>query len=150
PKNVDNTPVQLAAGDQPKTMRQRLERHEHDPSCAGCHTLMDPFGLALENFDATGHYRELDSGLAIDASSTADDLGTFRGPVELGTLLRNDARVTSCIPKNFFAVATGHSGTEREAPFLESLANRFAASDHRVRALLLDLVTSDAFRYGAA
>ena len=57
----------------PTTVRARMEQHRASPACAGCHKVMDPLGLALENFDAVGAWRTRDAGLPIDASGELAD-----------------------------------------------------------------------------
>ena len=61
-------------------MRERMEEHRANPACSGCHKLMDPIGLALENFDGIGRWRASDGGVRIDASSTLWDGTAVDGP----------------------------------------------------------------------
>ena len=67
------TNLDTPAGEQPKTVRARMELHRKNPTCAACHALMDPFGFALEPFDAVGQYRTLDGTSPIDDSVTMYD-----------------------------------------------------------------------------
>src|SRR5437762_2275204 len=67
----------------PATMRERMAQHRDNPACASCHKLMDPIGLALENFDGIGRWRETDGGLKIDPSSTLWDGTEVKGPAGL-------------------------------------------------------------------
>ena len=64
-------------------MRDRMEAHRRNPACAGCHKLMDPIGLALENFDGIGKWRSTDNGAAIDAASQLADGTNVNGPAAL-------------------------------------------------------------------
>ncbi len=148
PDDIDAT-LPPTAGEGPKTMREKLAIHRENPSCAGCHALMDDVGLGLENFDAIGRYRETDEGLAIDAQSHFDDRGAFAGPRALGSLLKEDERVLSCLVRNAFRMATGHVDTTGETAPLHRAERAFAESGYRLQALLVELVASDAFRYGA-
>ena len=68
PPPADIPPLPENDGELPTTVRERLEQHRANPVCASCHTLMDPFGFALENFDVTGRWREVDNGQPVDAS----------------------------------------------------------------------------------
>ena len=79
------------------TMRDRMRAHKVNPSCASCHSMFDPLGLALENFDATGGWRTTDGGSPIDASGTFIDGTPFDGPSGLraGLLKYRDAYYTS-------------------------------------------------------
>jgi len=69
------------------SLRERLELHRQKPECASCHQRMDPLGFGLENYDAIGRWRTLDSGVAIDASGTLPSGESFSGPAELKKLL---------------------------------------------------------------
>ena len=65
------------------TLRERLERHRANPTCASCHQIMDPIGLALENFDLVGRWRDADNGKPIDATATLTDGTALGGPADL-------------------------------------------------------------------
>jgi hypothetical protein len=91
------------------TVRAVLEEHRKNPNCAVCHKIMDPIGLALENFDAIGAYRTMDNGQAIDASGTMSDGTTFKGASELAQLLAKDPRYARCIVKQTLTYAVGRS-----------------------------------------
>lgn len=146
PNNIPPLPAQTP-GAPPKTMRQRLQQHVSNPSCATCHDKMDPLGLGLENFDAVGHYRMTDNDAPIDPVSTFDQAGTFSGPKQLGGLLRADERVTRCLVRNLFRMATGHVDEDGEQALLRQLDQTFAASGYRMKDLLVELAASDLFRY---
>jgi hypothetical protein len=136
-------------GEPPKTMRERLVEHQRNPSCSSCHGMMDPIGLGLENFDPVGRFRDSDNGARIDPVSTFDQLGTFQNPRQLGQLLRQHERLVPCFIRNLFRMATGHvEVTGETAPLLE-LDAAFAASGYHVRDLLVEVVSSDAFRYAS-
>lgn len=135
-------------GDVPRTTREKLARHRDDPACAGCHVLMDPLGLGLERFDAIGAYRTTENGLPVDARSELNG-APFEGPRALGELLRGDPRVADCITRRAYRYATGHLEARSEEVSVRAIRDTFAASGHRVRAMLLALVTSDGFRYAA-
>jgi hypothetical protein len=137
-------------GEAPKTMREKLVEHQQNPSCSGCHRLMDPIGLGLENFDPVGRFRDSDRGALIDPVSTFDQFGTFRNPRELGRLLRQHERTVPCFVRNLFRMATGHVEVEGETAPLVALDVAFAASGYHLRDLLVDIASSDAFRYASA
>ncbi|QRK06843.1 DUF1592 domain-containing protein [Archangium violaceum] len=146
PTNIPPLPAQNP-GEPPRTMRQRLQQHVSNPSCAGCHDKMDPLGLGLENFDAVGRYRTNDNDAPIDPVSTFDRSGTFSGPRQLGGLLRADDRVLRCLVRNLFRMASGHVDEAGEQVSLNQLDEAFATSGYRMKELLVELVASDAFRY---
>src|SRR5690606_25513162 len=85
----EQNPDGTAAAD---TLRGRLETHRADPVCASCHGIMDPIGLALENYDLTGRWRASDNGVPIDAHSMLTDGTPLTGPVDLrqALLARSD------------------------------------------------------------
>ena len=72
-------------------MRQQLEEHRTDPTCASCHRRMDPLGFGLENFDAVGAWRTKDGKFPIDASGKLPDGRTFTGPTSCAAILSADA-----------------------------------------------------------
>ena len=76
--NLDEAAIGTAA-----SMREQLEAHRKDPTCASCHRRMDPLGFGLENFDAVGAWRTIDGKFPIDASGALPDGRKFTGPVEL-------------------------------------------------------------------
>src|SRR5262249_53704791 len=79
------TDLSFHEGQKPTTVRQRLESHRENPTCKGCHGLIDPLGLALENFDVTGRWREIDTQmkLPIDSTSELSSGAVLHGPVDL-------------------------------------------------------------------
>lgn len=129
----------------PQTMRQRLEQHRNNPTCAGCHASMDGVGLALERFDGIGKMRDLDNGLPIDTASSLPGVGSFSSPAELGRVLREDPGVGPCVVRGFFRHSMGHVETPAEARTLAALGTSFAGGGFKVKALLADIVSSPAF-----
>ncbi|MES1188046.1 MAG: DUF1592 domain-containing protein [Myxococcales bacterium] len=148
PANVNNNPP---APDANATTRQRFEQHRTDPTCAGCHQLLDPIGVGFENYDAIGGYRSAENGLPIDANgellNAGNASGTFSGAVELAKKLASSPEVRACVQKQWFRFSLGRFEGPEDACTLQRLAADFEASDFDVKTLLLSLVTSDAFRY---
>lgn len=128
-----------------QTVREKLEQHQKDPTCAGCHSVLDPPGFLFEHFDSIGGYRTLDNGYPIDATGNLDGK-PLNGARDLAEALRTDPRVGRCIVNQLYRHATGRLPDLSELPALKKLETRFIASDHRFRQLLLDLVVSEAFR----
>jgi Protein of unknown function (DUF1592)/Protein of unknown function (DUF1588)/Protein of unknown function (DUF1595)/Protein of unknown function (DUF1587)/Protein of unknown function (DUF1585) len=131
-------------GEGPKTTRQLFEGHLIDDSCVGCHTLMDPFGFALEHFDAIGKYRETENGLPIDAEASFG-ASTFDGALELGQVLHDDARTPSCFVRNFYRYANGSVDDTTDSAVITALAGTLQQKGYVWRDLVLEFVTSDAF-----
>jgi hypothetical protein len=131
------------------TKRQKLEQHRTKGStCAGCHTLMDPLGLPLENFDAIGAYRQTDQGMPIDASGELDG-AAFNGPLELGRLLSQNEAVAACLVRNLYRYATGVLEEPPQEAAISQLVSEFKSEGRDFKRLTLALVTSDGFRYVA-
>lgn len=130
--------------DQPMTKRQRLEMHRTEDACAGCHSNMDPMGLPLELFDAIGRYRTTDHGLPIDPSGDVDG-EPVADARELGFALASNATVAQCLVRKYYTYAVGHEERAVDGSVLNALAADFQASGYKLRDLVLDVVTSDAF-----
>jgi hypothetical protein len=149
PPNVPPLPNDAATANQ--TMRQKLEIHRQVEPCKTCHAVMDPMGLAFENFDAMGAQRMTDAGQTIDASGELDGKA-FAGPRELGALLRQDAAVGPCAARNLYRYALGHvEGVEgNEQPAIDQIVEAFEESQFQFAALIRAVVTSPAFSTAAA
>jgi hypothetical protein len=128
-----------------KTLRQKLEQHRTDPSCNGCHVLMDPIGLALERFDGIGAYRENDNGAAIDASGELDG-AKFTDGKGLGAALAANPNVTSCFARTLLRFARGALEDPSEGGLIAALSTDFEAAGYRVPDLILDIATNSNFR----
>ena len=127
------------------TMRDRLAEHQTNPSCSGCHKLMDDIGFGLENFDGIGVFRLVENGVTLNTVSNLDGLGEFDGARELGSLLRESPAVTRCLVRNLFRHATGHLEVPGEAEALKDLDQAFEDNEYRMKELLAELVASPAF-----
>jgi hypothetical protein len=132
-------------GEEPKTLRERLEQHREDPTCAGCHAFVDPPGFLFENFDSIGAWRTLDNGYPIDASGDLDGM-PLAAARDLAEVLKDDARVGRCIVTQLYRHAIGRRDVLSERPALDEIDVRFADAGHRFSELLQILVTSDVFR----
>jgi hypothetical protein len=130
------------------TRRQQLEQHRTSPSCAACHSLMDPIGLTLENFDAIGRFRDTDRGLPIDASGDLDGVHVA-GPRELGQRLRESPSLHGCMMRNLFRYVLGASEESGGESWIPELERRFDQADQRFPDFVIAFVTSDLFRFAA-
>jgi hypothetical protein len=126
------------------TARDRLNLHRKNPVCAGCHKIMDPMGLALENFDGAGQYRETEKGAKIDASGTLDGR-EFKDIEGLEAALHDHPAVTSCLVKRVFAYGTGSKITGEDSDELNYYNARFAQEGYRLPDLLRTVAMSTAF-----
>jgi hypothetical protein len=143
PPNVDFSKVENPDASL-RTARQRLEAHRTIPSCAGCHKIMDPIGLALENFDGAGRYRDTEKGAPIDVSGDLDGK-KFSTVEQLGQALHDSPSVPACLVKRVYSYATGSQLKGARDPMVSMLSERFASSGYKVVDLLRDIALSEAF-----
>jgi hypothetical protein len=144
PGNVNFALVQDTKNPNYRTARQRLTAHRTAPTCAGCHKIMDPMGLSLENFDGAGQYRTEENGAPIDASGEADGV-TFNGAAELGRVLRDNPATPACLVSRLYAYAAGRPAAAGEKDWVKYLQEQFVAHGYRVPDLLRSIAVSDAF-----
>jgi hypothetical protein len=131
-----------------QSVRERLEQHRRDPTCASCHRVMDPIGLGLERFDGIGAERaSYDNGLSIDASGELPDVGPFDGARELSALLADDPRFEACVVEQFLTYALGRKLQGREdSAWIASIANNARGAGGTLRAVFEAAVLSDLFQ----
>lgn len=147
PPGVNTSLDPVMMGEPPKTVRERMELHRTNPSCASCHAFIDPPGFLFEHFDSSGAYRTVQEGvLPIDSSGELDGKPMVDAR-DLATVLETDERVGRCMVKQLYRHAQGRLETDGEAVALETLADRFSVASFDFRSLLLELVTHDAFRF---
>lgn len=133
--------------DEPKTLRQRLEAHRTNPSCASCHDRMDPIGFGLENYDVLGRWRSEDDGLPVDASGALPPGGGFTGPEELKQrLLDRRGEFIKHMTRKLLGYALGRQLDEFDQCVVDRTAARVAESDHRAALLVEEIVVSHPFR----
>ena len=143
PANV-NTAIP-EPGPEAVTLRDRLMVHMQDPSCAGCHAVIDPIGFALESFDGVGRYRILDNGGEIDPSGALDDVEVM-GLKELAIAVSEHPEFPRCLVQKAYAYARSHFIPNTDDPQVEVLHTRFAANGYRVQELIRDIALSPGFR----
>lgn len=133
-----------ALPEKPTTKRERLAAHNNQPACAKCHTMMDPMGFPLEQFDAIGQFRTTELGLDID--TTGEFMGT---PVDdgkhLGAVMSSSEEIAACIVRKYYSYALGREEGKTDKGTLLDLSSSFKDSGHRFRQLILDVVSNDAF-----
>jgi hypothetical protein len=131
------------------TVREMIAKHRASPTCAACHAVMDPLGLALENFDATGMWRDRDryAGAAIDASGVLPDGTPIDGPDDLrAALLRRPDQFVQTFTEGLLTYASGRKLEAYDMPTVRRIVRGAAASDYKFSSLVLAVVGSEQFR----
>jgi len=135
------------------TTRERFIQHESEALCAGCHKLIDPVGLAFENFDAIGQWREQEQGKPIDVSgelTNTDVTGAFVGVVPMTAKMAQSKQVATCFVRQWFRFAFGRAESDSDDPRIGTIASGFETAKGKVQELLIGLTTTPDFRYLAA
>ena len=131
------------------TVREMIAKHRANPTCASCHAVMDPLGLALENFDATGMWRDRDryAGAAIDSSGELPDGTPIKGPDDLRqALLRRPEQFAQTFTEGLLTYATGRKLEYYDMPTVRKIVHGGAASDYKFSTLVQAVVKSEQFR----
>jgi mono/diheme cytochrome c family protein len=134
-----------------RTVRERLEQHRANPACTSCHRMIDPIGLALENYDVTGAWRIRDNGEPVDARTTLYDGTPLEGPADLrnALLARSDVLLRT-FTENLMTYALGRRLDYRDMPAVRQIVRRADAAGQRFSSFVTGIVTSPAFRMRVA
>ena len=143
PADVDTSIPE--ATDEAPTMRERLEQHFEDPSCAGCHKMMDLVGLGLENFDGIGQWRDLENNAPIDPSGNIDG-SSFVNAWEMGTVVSEHPNLGPCLSDHLYSYAVGHRMTDDEEAHQDWLVEHLFYNDWSFASLIRTIALSEAFR----
>lgn len=145
PANVDFSVVNDESGPL-KTVRERLNAHASNPTCASCHTHSDPIGLVLEGFDTIGGKRAnlIEGGKPIDVSAVIQGK-SFTGAEGLGKYMHDSPKFTACIARKMFAYGRGENSEEIEPSAFKAAYKSFQDSGFKMKALLKGLATSPEF-----
>ncbi|HET7133824.1 MAG TPA: DUF1592 domain-containing protein, partial [Gammaproteobacteria bacterium] len=147
------TNLSTPEGEQPKTVRERLSKHRTSPTCKACHGVIDPYGLALENFSATGAWRDHDkeAQAPIDAAAELPGGTAVNGPVEVtAALLERDDQLVQALTAKLMMYAIGRELEYFDMPQVRAIVRAAKRQDYRFSALVSGIVQSDAFRLQAA
>lgn len=129
------------------TRRERLQVHQEDPSCSGCHIPLDNVGLALEQFDGEGRFRTHENNGRIDPSGDLDG-AEFDDAVGLGEAVAGHEDLAHCLAERTYAYAAGHVPVMGEEEVVQWLADDFVEQGHSVQHLMRTIALSKAFRQG--
>jgi hypothetical protein len=147
PADVDRN-LETKPGAKPVTMRERLAQHRQDPSCNGCHSVIDPLGFALENFDVIGGWRSVDElGKPIDASGATVGGTKIEGLTGLRALLLDQPeQFPRTVTEKLMAYALGRRLEYYDRPAVRKIVRDAAANDYRWSSVILGIVESPNFR----
>ncbi|MEP7306629.1 MAG: DUF1592 domain-containing protein [Acidobacteriota bacterium] len=147
PPGVDTNLPASGEGGAPKTMRGLMEKHRQSQPCAGCHALMDPIGLALENFDGIGKWRTRDEGAPIDASAVLFNGDAVDGPASLRqALLRRSDVVVDTMIRKLMTYALARGVEYGDLPAVRAIRRDAARQNFRFSSLVLGIVRSEPFQ----
>jgi hypothetical protein len=129
------------------SLRQQLEAHRTNPTCASCHVRMDPLGFGLENFDAIGAWRTRDGSFPIDPVGALPDGRTFHRPEELVAILKEDREAFARgLTEKLLTYALGRGLERYDRKTVKAIAARLPAQEYRFSALVLEIVNSLPFQ----
>ena len=130
-----------------RTMREQMEVHRGSPGCASCHKLMDPLGLALENFDAVGAWRTRDAGVPVDASADLFDGSSVDGPVQLRqALLKRPDVFVGTLTEKLFTYALGRGLVGTDMPSVRQVTRAASRNGYRFSSVIVGIVSSPQFQ----
>jgi hypothetical protein len=140
------TNLEPKEGDEVKTLRQRLEQHRADPSCAACHKLFEPMGMAMENMSAVGSWRTTDSGIPIDSYDTTADGTELHGINSLRelTVTKSDLFAETAIEK-MLTYAIGRGVETEDMPIVRKVSHAAKADNYRFSTVIAQVVNSPLF-----
>jgi hypothetical protein len=143
--------LEESAGTAPRTVREQMEIHRKNPTCASCHRMMDPLGLALENFDAIGGWRTRDAGFAVDPAVELVDGTKVTGVAGLRqALLDRRELFVSRLTEKMLTYAVGRGLAYYDRPVVRAIARDAARQGYRFSAIVLGVVNSTPFRMRTA
>jgi mono/diheme cytochrome c family protein len=131
------------------SLRERMEQHRADPSCAVCHRTMDALGFGFENFDAIGAWRDRDGAFEIDASGQLPGNQQFRGPQQLRSILRSQRKdqFVRCLSEKMLTYALGRGLQSYDRGAVDDIVDQVEQNDGRFSSLVLAVAASQPFRY---
>ena len=129
------------------TTRERMELHRESPACSSCHSLMDPIGLALDNYDVTGRWRLRENGNPIDTRGDFYDGTPVSEPVELiNALLKRPIPLVRNFTENLMAYALGRRVEHYDQPVVREISKNAEKDDYRLSSFIMGIIQSDAFQ----
>src|SRR5262249_39557227 len=128
------------SGVKPTSVRERIEEHRSDPACAACHKIMDPIGLALENFDGVGQWRTMDSGYPIDTKSQLVDGTPLDGPSSLRrALLDRPEAFVGTMTQKLLMYGIGRETKYYDMPVVRGIMRKAEPDRYKFSSLVLEI-----------
>lgn len=147
PPPPPNVPELEEKGELKGSLRERMEQHRKNPSCAGCHNRMDPPGFAFENYNAIGKFRTMDGNFKIDPSGTLPGGQTFKGPKELKQILMGKKDLFSrALTEKMLTYGIGRGLEYYDKAAIDKIVTNLAKNDFRFSTLVVEITNSDPFR----
>jgi hypothetical protein len=129
------------------SLRQQMERHREDATCASCHSKMDPLGFALENYNAIGKWRTMDGKFPVDSTGTLPDGSSFQGPADMRqTLIHRLPQFANCLTSKMLEYALGRGIGAADQRAVSSITHNWEANGYRFQALIYEIVNSLPFQ----
>jgi hypothetical protein len=150
PPEVDSDNQPGNPDDPTACKEDRYLAHQEIASCAACHTLMDPIGMGLENYDIAGVFRETDEGkpeCVITGEGELPGVGTFSGPKELADRLVESGKLERCVTEQYLTYVAGRDLQADEVPVVEALHQAFSDQGYDFRQMMIDYAASEQFGY---
>lgn len=147
PPPVPDVPELPPVGQLKGTLRQQMEQHRENPTCANCHAKLDPLGFGLENFDGIGGWRDKDNNQPVDSSGVLPDGNKFAGPEELRKVLMSKSDLfRRCLAEKLLTYSLGRGLEYYDKCILDEITGKLKAGQDRFSSLVLAIVASDAFQ----
>jgi hypothetical protein len=147
---IKEKPADTTGNTKAPTMRETMEAHHTNPTCATCHQIFEPIGLALENFDAVGAWRTQDEGGPIDASGVLVDGTKVDGVASLReSLVGRSDQFLRVVAEKLLTYALGRGVEYEDMPMVRSIVRESAASKYRFSSMVLGIVKSAPFQMNA-
>ena len=141
----------VTAGGKPLSTRERMDEHRKNPACTSCHKVIDPLGLALDNFDTLGAWRIKDNGVPIDANGVLYDGTKMAGPADLRQALLNHSEgLIRNFTSNLMSYAIGRRIESFDQPTIRAIAKKAAQNGNHFSSFVMGIVNSPAFQMSTA
>ena len=129
------------------TIREKFAKHRENPSCAGCHSKLDPLGFALENFDITGRWRdEYENGRDVDAGGTLLKKHEFEGIVQFKeSLVKEERRFARAFTGHLLRFALSSELSPGDSLTIEDIVNKTEKEGFKLKSMIREVVLSDSF-----